>query len=325
MTSNLYIRPTLTATARGTIDPQGLVARWERELRDSVPSEIPADNLRRVALHGRIARATPGLLPDPHITVSESTIAFLGDNLAKWRERFLHALDDFLDMKKMIEELDSFELVWAVAERAGIAPAELRISLDECVDLLVASAPELLGASEYVQTVAATFSPNLATENPILARTTEKFVVLLDVMDATERDEAPLPALRVPPVEPAPPTPAQPGRIPALPVGFPLAAGASIELPAVAPYEWRNTQKGKTKHVATLVVPQVPPQSRELKLLVDPEYVGRPVLLGGLRGKVDANGVATFDWDDVVAVGMLVEHLVIGSGPPWELLDEDRG
>jgi hypothetical protein len=39
------------------------------------------------------------------------------------------------------------------------------------------------------------------------------------------------------------------------------------------------------------------------------------VLLGGQCGEVDGDGVARFDWNDVAAVGALVEDLVVGSGP----------
>jgi hypothetical protein len=166
--------------------------------------------------------------------------------------------------------------------------------------------------------VGATLRLGLPTTDPLLARTTEKFVALLDIAESMQDAEAELPPLLLPAAEP-PTTSIVPGRIPELRGEFAFKAGtAPSEHPPVPPYEWRSPDGRE----AVLAVPRVPSANRTLTLVIAraDDLIGKPVLLGGLRGVVAEGGIVTFDWDDVAAIGSKVEYLVVGSGKPWPCL-----
>src|SRR5439155_24624099 len=96
-------------------------------------------------------------------------------------------------------------------------------------------------------------------------------------------------------------------------------AGTGGPLPPVPPLEWRSPDRQRT---AVLAVPRVPPDHRRLYLVITPadDLTGKPVLLGGLRAVVEAGGRVGFDWDDVVAIGAMVDHLQVGGRVAWTCL-----
>ena len=143
--------------------------------------------------------------------------------------------------------------------------------------------------------------------------------------DPSDADGGPLLPLYLPRLAGAFAGPAaRPNRVPALPTPLAFRAGTDPPaLPAVPPYLWRSPDGRE----AVLAVPQIAPPDRTLVLALHPgdDLVGQPVLLGGLRGTVAAGGVVAFDWDDVVAVGAMAEHLAVGIRPVWICLNPSTG
>lgn len=313
MNLNPYVRPALPSGGYATLGAE-LLAAWvaERDVLAKIADPNPEQSCRLVALAGKVARAdsTANM-----IGVRETiTRALSACDFAAWQSRLsCSGRDRKGNAVALIDELDNLELVFATAERTGLAvrPIALDAGVRQLIDELGWSAE----ATDYARVVGATLRPDLPTTDPLLARTTEKFVALLDIAEAMQDAETDLLPLRLPAIEP-PTTPIVPGRIPELRGEFAFKAGTTPnELLPVPPYEWRSTDGQE----AVLAVPRVPSANRTLTLVITraDDLIGKPVLLGGLRGVVAVGGIVTFDWDDVAAIGSKVEYLVVGSGKPW--------
>lgn len=317
MNPNPYIRPNLPGEAP---EPRGraLLASWVAVLDElaRLPAPSAGEAFRRVALAGKVARTDPATRSlDDHRLIALATSAC---DATGWQDRLARHVDHGTgDVVTLLDELDDMELVSAAATRVGL-PTPLP-NPDACVGRLVDELGGVPEVTDHARAIGITLRPDLPETDPVLARTAEKFVALLDVAEAELLDEVPLPPLRLPSAGPAPTPPPKPGRIPALRGEFAFKAGTPpTELPPVPPYQWR----GPGGERAMLAVPRMPPPDRTLALVISPVDCqrGKPVLLGGLRGVVNENGVAKFNWDDVVAIGAKIEDLFVGSGAVWECL-----
>lgn len=313
MNLNPYVRPELPGGGHAAQGAE-LLAAWvaERDVLAKTADPNPEQSYQLVALAGKVARADS----TANVIEARETIAraLSACDIAAWQCRMSFSGRDCKgNAVALIDELDNLELVFATAERAGLAVRPT--ALDAGVRQLIDELGQLPEATDHAREVGATLRPDLPATDPLLARTTEKFVALLDIAEAMQEAETDLPPLRLRATE-LPTTPIVPGRIPELRGEFAFKAGtAAPELPPVPPYEWRSPDGRE----AVLAVPRVPSTNRTLSLVIAraDDLIGRPVLLGGLRGVVAEGGIVTFDWDDVAAIGSKVEYLVVGSGKPW--------
>lgn len=327
--------PTSDKTGPGR-ERDRLLATWLARLDDATATGRAFD---RLALQGKLARFTPETLGAATRRAASGreaelvSMALTAFDLPGWRAAFTDAVlaaglgtagpDELAGLiGGLIDALDDSEVVWVAAERNRLTPPGLRADLDRCVHLLTDHAEVAWAAAAFVRAVAAGIRPDLSAVDSLLARTTDKFGALLTAFADLDAQLAPLLPL-APSSWAMPPTGAAPlllpSRIPPLPPPFAFKAGTSAPLPPVPPLEWRSPDGRRT---ALLAVPRVPPDHRRLYLIIAPadDLTGKAVLLGGLRGVVEVGGRVAFDWDDVVAVGPMVDHLQVGGRVAWTCL-----
>lgn len=340
-----FYRPSLAATRGDRLPWQEEVRGWLDQADDWLTGLAAGTDSERahdlVALTGKLERLAPDLLTQldgrgtqPRLTAAVAAggrelidLALRVIDLDGWHEEMDAILQvaespsaDAAELvhwaAELLDELDDAELIWWAGRRAGLEPTGLRADLDQCVREVVRSESAFRHAGVFVQALARPILPDLADVDPDLAETTRKLVYLLDQLEEVEADLAPLPPwnLQEPPalvgrIEPAADD-APPGVIPAFIPAPPIAARPSAEEPAVPAFRWKQAgQRGE----ARLLVPQKAPPDGKLYLeFSGGSFGGLAVVLGGLRGTVDPEGFAAFDWEELRAVEPFLDLLLVG-------------
>ncbi|VTS01034.1 hypothetical protein [Tuwongella immobilis] len=98
-----------------------------------------------------------------------------------------------------------------------------------------------------------------------------------------------------------------------------FAASSGEPLPPTRSIHWK-APKGKSR--AVLEIPETMPQKPIviLKFVGDAKLVDTAVMLGGLRGVINAALEVEFDWNDVKLVETHIQSLIVGSAT-WEYLE----
>lgn len=320
MTESPYIRHGLKATNAGTLP-------WLEALHHAT---------NPIVLWGRLARADPARWSESVVapatpTFEQLLFAFKAIDLQVWADDLARLDDEMADgpitgreavvqASALLTALDDAELLWYAARKAGCEPADLREQLDRAIRHLVHLADALVPAGERIQAMAFIIRPDLETHDPDLAATARKFVYLLDHLEKVEADGKPLapwvierqPGLVLPAQSPS-----SSGRIPALKTVFALAASSREAGPVVPPFRWHSADGTRE---ARLDIPRYAPTHGLLFVEFDgADLAGQPVVLGGLRSVVDAQGRAAFAWEEIRAVERLLGYLRVGSAEEWTL------
>jgi hypothetical protein len=335
MNPHPYVRPHLTASQNNVTDAALLVDLWVDQfltLHDTRATESPDGSYDFLALWARLLRTRPELLAaterlaelEPvRQVVPEQAADLLGravtlPNPEEWlREaaQFDEAFDSAIDhadlavwAERLLTDLDDATLIAWAARHFARADDELASQLEACESWLEQHADLFLACGVYVQAVGQTLRPDLPEHDWELARTADKFVILLDEQEAAQgrlmaadgvvvtpdvlaelfRRPPPTPAAVVPASDPA-------QDWPPLPFTKVLAA-ATAPTDAVHHRDWVSPDG---VHRATLAV-----GSEDVELVRVNFYRGlepagdladRTALLAGVRAVIDAEGNADFD------------------------------
>jgi hypothetical protein len=222
-----YVRPSLRATRDRVPDPAVEVGAWLEQLEDLLAGRLlqgsAHDAYDLLALTARLRRCQPALLNElqaaPLIDQAASAEVAAGKELAHraltvpnpdaWLAE-ARALDDSWDdvddpavrasrAARLIADLDDADLVSHACTQLSEADPDLAVKLAECGRWLTDHADTFFPASVWVQAVGLALRPDLPEFDPGLARTAEKYIVLLDAFVAAEEELAfagqpPLPA-----------------------------------------------------------------------------------------------------------------------------------
>src|SRR5262249_7297041 len=90
--------------------------------------------------------------------------------------------------ERVLADVDDADLVLHAAGRCGVADADLERDLEASAAWLVGHADSFLAAGAWVQAVGQALRPDLAAADPGLGRTADKYVVLLDALEAAEAE-----------------------------------------------------------------------------------------------------------------------------------------
>jgi hypothetical protein len=218
MNAEPYVRPSLGATRDGVPDPATEVGAWLEQLDDLLAGRTPQggahDAYDLLAATARLRRCRPALLAElgasPLLDRAGEALAAVGPDLARraltvpnpdaWLAE-ARALDDAWDdvddpagrtacAARLVADLDDADLVCVTAARLGEDDAELARALDGCDRWLADHADAFFHASVWVQAVGLALRPDLPEFDVVLARTAEKYVVLLDAFIAAEEELA---------------------------------------------------------------------------------------------------------------------------------------
>jgi hypothetical protein len=218
MNADRYVRPALRATRDGVPDSAVEVGAWVEQLEDLLAGRLPQgsahDAYDLLALATRLRRCRPALLTElnaaPLMKQAAGAAAAAGSELARRAltvpnpEAWLaeaRALDDSWDevddpvgrsarAARLIADLDDADLVSNATAQLGEADHDLAGKLGECARWLVDHADAFFPASVWVQAVGLALRPDLTDLDPGLARTAEKYVVLLDAFVGIEEELA---------------------------------------------------------------------------------------------------------------------------------------
>jgi hypothetical protein len=362
MNADPYVRPSLRATRDRVPDPAVEVGAWVEQLEDLLAGRSPQgsahDAYDLLALTARLRRCRPDLLTElraaPLMEEATAAAAAAGGELARraltvpnpdaWLAE-VRALDDSWDelddpagragrAARLIADLDDADLVSNAAAQVGEADHDLVGKLGECTRWLVDHADAFFPASVWVQAVGLALRPDLPEFDPGLARTAEKYKVLLNAFVAAEEELAfagqpPLPAgvtrlLRLGKSAGRGPDALHfPGWL-----GVTWAESAAASRPAPpGGLRLRRWSAPGGAFFAALVLPGpvTDPATTLLRLLFhdpagDPAHALRdkPVRLASVRGTIGAKGCAIFTLQDFA--GFLAEpRLEVGDPPQvWQ-------
>ncbi len=356
-----YHRPDLTATRRGIPDPGVLVDVWLDRLlclHEEGDPDTPEDAYDLLAGRARLLRARPELITAVlksserckqleeklRAKPSEALLrqALELPNPQGWLEearRFHVALEASADGgeaesdaalsrwgEQLLDDLDDAELGAWTASSLGTPDRELEEGLQQCRDWVEEHADDFLVCAVAVQAVGQTLRPDLAGFDLGLARTADKYVVLLDAQEEAETlaggdgvSAAVARALFEPAIlEPAlnekdvsaprpwtrPPGPAPRGHRRATLTVFMnphLAAARKSQdrLPDTITLRWQA--RGGSAW-AELLLPTSPsdPARATVQLVFDradgdrERFLNQPVWIGTAQSTIDANGFAPF-------------------------------
>lgn len=218
MTESPYIRHHLWATQSGAVDPQAELEAWvseTRELLDATDAVQPEPRcFYLIANYGRIRRLRTELLDEQDLKqVKRELERHLGTQSEEWTnlalqvpnppawlsdvkvfDEAIEESDNLLTQAEtacnLIEDLDAVDLVCWFARTRGLGSKSLEQELEQCHFRLALQPGTFLPASVYVQAVGQLLRPDLPDFDRELARTAQKFIVLLDEFLANERDIA---------------------------------------------------------------------------------------------------------------------------------------
>lgn len=374
MTShNPYVRPGLAATRKQVVRPLLLVEVWLHRLEDLLEGRSDQDEAQDaydlLALWLRLRRVRPELLGEAD---GDDVLAAVEHRVTSEASRLLplaltvpapdawvldaNALEvsyeELLDptvragnAERVLADLDDAGLLVCAVRRLGGGEAGLQEAADRierelgpCNAWLAAHADCFLAAGAYVQAAGLTLRPDLAAAEPDLARTAEKYVVLLDALEMVEADDAaadmPLPNAVVDDLVRAF-LQDNPGAFPSTalrPVRrreAVLVGETAGELPR--PGHLLTARAPNGPHTACLVWPAGPVLESALltvsffgedgELAVD--LAGQPVTLAGVERLIGPEGQATFPTAAVLATEQFPPTLTVGAGRTAWVLEED--
>ncbi|HIQ22816.1 MAG TPA: hypothetical protein EYH34_16445 [Planctomycetes bacterium] len=216
---NRYVRPELAGGSGGLIDPLLLVDTWLDELEELRQTAArqegrpPADDLfDLLAAWARLQRVRPELIArlEGRDTVAwaEARLADLSAaqlrsaaavfDPATWfrearrfeqsYEEWIEATDQAYWAQCILADLDDAELVLSTLEDRDLADDARADKVAECCAWVVDHADLFLAAGAWVQAVGETIRPDLLDFHPGLAITAEKFVAILDELEASQRE-----------------------------------------------------------------------------------------------------------------------------------------
>ncbi len=330
-----YLRDKLLATRAGLTDPFGLVRQWLDEYLALRAVERPSVQQAAELLtrFGRLQRTRPSLLAkvssfrrwnldetviDRCQSLMPQVLAQL--DIARWEteaEQLAVACDEAQNeadlraqAERLLSELDDLDLIAWAASRHGSSFVELEEKLNCCFDWLSNNLDRLFPATIWIQWLGQTLRPDLAGYDLELARTAEKYVLLLDALEEVQQQiypERPRVALF---------TDSWAG-FPEPPVA--LAAATTDEEGLFRRY-WRSPDG---RFVAELIVgPEQPGVSLVRVIFLEGEesgssLAGQPVWLAGCSATIDGDGRADFDRASLLAAKAAGERL-------WLLVGEER-
>lgn len=340
------VRPELKATASQELPVSDLIESWLEELSDLEPEigEDASSLFRFVGLVCKLDRAGVKTLPIKDTPTPRGFLEALAPEEyrklielidgSSWRAEvsefgYLEQSDQ-LDLdtiyewgSDLLDEFDDIQLVGRMALQKIDQPEFLH-ELERCNRWLFYYADSFLYLSSYIQMLAATVAKE-SWENPYgpwqgTYSTLDSLLDMLEEKELLEDDSHPQIELALEKEPPhkieVVPSSTQEKRIPSLGSELALSFSGTKQLPFCGSMSWLSPDK---KCQAELRIPQVVPESKELYLILKPKekYVGKWVILGGLRGQVDAKGRVKFHWDEISAVEEKLDHLQVGSGPSW--------
>lgn len=213
-TQSLYVRPSLKATAAGQIDPNVEVELRLNDVNDALAGREPASESLRayylLALWAWYRRVNPELV---NALDREGIVGKLNQYVDTHGRKLVRLSRDVFDPEQwlvaakqlaasweedmpgeertkmsdeLISEFDDADLWCYAANRFG-ATDHMIPGIGACGSWFRENASEFLAASWYVQSVAMAFRPNLAKFDADLAKTADKFGVILDEAERAEK------------------------------------------------------------------------------------------------------------------------------------------
>lgn len=197
-------------------DPVIEVDDWLERLCDMLDRRGPPGRAHQaydlLALAAKLRRVRPELLAErgggQDLARAEAAIGEKGRDLVRlaltipnpegWLEEaraLAESYEDLIDpvrraelAENLLADLDDAELVAYAARRLGAGDAELDRELEACAQWVTEHADAFLAASVHVQAVGLALRPDLAEWDPALARTAEKYKLVLDALEAAEAE-----------------------------------------------------------------------------------------------------------------------------------------
>lgn len=217
MKHSIYVRPDLDATRMGQADPKRLIASGIKRLKcllETPEKELSQQSVRGLfALYLRMQRVRPELIRqvengqevmekvsrrikrDPGHYAKRAMESI---DLQKWKQEAdkLFEMSESLDEpaeeadlgEEVLNSLDEADLIFQGALEAGCKDTKLATGLAECNQWLASNSELFLSCGTKVQRAALSFYEELPQTNPKLARTSRKYVAILDELEVARKE-----------------------------------------------------------------------------------------------------------------------------------------
>jgi len=217
MKRSIYVRPDLDATRTGRADPKVVVAGWVKCLKELLKTserDFTRNQVRTLfVLREKFRRLRPDLLSQvegAQRVLEEASrrilrqpyryarMAMEAINLQKWKKEasrlyeMSESLGDPAEEAALGEEvlagLDEADLVVQGAQKLGCKNSELDTELDKCNGWLSRNADLFLSCGLKVQRMALSFREEMPQAQSSLAKTSWKYVEILDELEIARKE-----------------------------------------------------------------------------------------------------------------------------------------